>query len=111
MIYRVTARLKSEAAFELQEKLRDGTILTQRPDGGEIVAALNRAVVVDSGQVQFSIGCYCSTPLAHERATVFDRYFDELTTEVIDGHQQYEGRSFIAYLAELVDSSNHTLPT
>ena len=101
MFYRVTARLRTDTVADLDEKLRDGTIQDQRPDGGEIVDALNRAVLTESGQVEFSIVCYCSTPLAHERATVFDQHFDGIETEVIEGYQEYEGRPFMEYLAQL----------
>ena len=100
MFYRVRAQFKPETAAVLVEKLRDGTIRNQKPDGAEIVDALNRAVVKETGQIEFSILCYCSTPLAHERATVFDKHFDALTTENIEGYENYEGRPFMDYLKE-----------
>ena len=104
MFYRVTARLKSETAAEYLRKLTDGTIQSQQPDGREIVNAMNRAVLTKEGNVSWSEVCYCPTPLAHERATVFDEHFEDLETEVIDGYQVYEGRSFMEYLAELVEA-------
>lgn len=102
MFYRVKANFKPETAADLSEKLKDGTIQNQRPDGGEIIDGLNRAVVTESGQIEFSILCYCSTPLAHERATVLDKHFDALTTEVIEGYQEHEGRPFMDYLKECI---------
>ena len=45
MIYRVTAHLKSERAAEYLIKLTVGMIKSQRADGGDIVDALNCAVV------------------------------------------------------------------
>ena len=107
--YRVKARFKPETAAALAEKLRNGTIQNQKPDGDEIVKALHRAVLNESGHIEFSIVCYCSTPLAHERATVLDKHFDALTTEVIDGYQEHEGRPFMDYLKEctsLEETSN-----
>ena len=101
MYYQVTARLKTDTGADFLRKLTDGTIKSQSPDGREIVDAMNRAVLADDGNVLWSEVCYCRTPLAHERATVFDRHFDALETEVVEGHQRYDGRSFMEYLTEL----------
>ena len=104
MFYRVTARLRPETGADFLRKLTDGTIERQSPDGREIVDAMNRAVLSDDGNVSWSEGCYCRTPLAHERATVFDEHFETLETDVIEGYQDYDGRLFMEYLAELVDA-------
>jgi hypothetical protein len=61
---------------------------------------MHRAVVTDSGDVQWSELCYCQPPLQHERATVLDYHFDDLSTEAIDGHQRYDGKPFMDYLKE-----------
>ncbi len=104
MFYRVTARLRTDTGADFLRKLTDGTIESQSPDGREIVDAMNRAVLSDDGNVSWSEVCYCRTPLAHERATVFDKHFEALETEVIDGYQNYDGRSFMEYLAEIVEA-------
>jgi len=65
-----------------------------------------RAAVTESGDVCWSETCYFQTPLAHERATVLDRFFDNLTTEPIKTYQRYEGRPFLEYLGNMVDSSD-----
>ena len=101
MIYQVTARFKAATAGELRRKLDDGTIAAQQPDGQEMVDSLHRAVVTHSGEVMWSELCYCEPPLAHERATILDHYFDDLTTEAIEGYQQFQGRPFLEYLATL----------
>lgn len=102
MIYRVTATLRSDTAAELRQRLEDGTIAAQRPDGQEIVDSLRRAVVTDTDQVRWTEECYCQPPLAHERATVLDRHFDNLTIEPIADHERCDGRLFMAYLATRV---------
>ena len=104
MFYRVTARLKTETAAKYLRRLTDGTIQTQQPDGQEIVDGMNRAVLTEKGTVLWSMVCYCQTPLFHERATVFDEHFEDLETEIIEGYQDYEGRPFMEYLAELVEA-------
>ena len=104
MFYRVTARLRTETGADFLRKLTDGTIARQSPDGQEIVDGMNRAALSDDGNVSWSEVCYCRTPLAHERATVFDTHFEALETEVIEGYQTYDGRSFMGYLAELVEA-------
>ena len=103
MIYKVRARFKKESASELHRKLLDGTIANQRPDGPSIVEAMNRAVVKDSGEIEWSELCYCNSPLAHERHTVFDQHFDDIETEVIDDYQEHEGRPFMDYLSTVAD--------
>ena len=44
MIYRVTAHLMPDRADEYLAKLSDGTIKSQRPDGGEIVGSMNSVI-------------------------------------------------------------------
>ena len=104
MIYRVRARFKADTAAAFQRKLLDGSIQAQRPDGPEIVASMNRAVMTESGYVEWSETCYCEPPLQHERATVLDQHFEGLSTEVIDSHQQYEGEPFMIHLQQLAGS-------
>lgn len=103
MFYRVTARLKAGTGADFLMKLTDGTIARQSPDGQEIVDSMERAVLTEDGDVAWSEVCYCPTPLAHERATVFDTHFESLETHAIDGYQRYDGRPFMEYLAELAE--------
>jgi len=98
MIYHVQARFREETAAELLAKLTDGTIRNQRPDGSEIVASMDRAVVNSRGLVEWSEMCLCPSPLRHERATVLDRHFDEITTEPVDFVTIFKGQSFMEYL-------------
>ena len=101
MYYNVVARFKPEAAAEFRSKLLDGTIESQKPDGREIVASMNRAVVNAAGEVVWSETCYCATPLEHERKTVYDHFFTGLTTTEVDGYQEHAGEPFMRYLEQL----------
>ena len=104
MHYRVRAELRRETAGELQRLLRDGTIARQQPDGQEIVASMQRAVLTADGVIEWSEVCYCPTPLQHERSTVYDRFFDNLMTEPVEGHPPQVGRRFLEYLDTLAES-------
>ena len=104
MFYKVRARLKEDTATELRRRLLDGTIGRQQADGQEIVDPMRRAVVTDSGDIEWSEVCYCQTPLFHERTTVYDRYFNNLSTEPVEGCRQHEGRPFMTYLRELAEA-------
>jgi len=104
MIYKVRARLKTGTAADFLEKLTDGTIQNLQPDGAEMVKSMTRAVVTADGSVEWSEQCFCSTPLAHERATVLDSYFEDLSTELIDDYRDYRGEPFMAYLKQLTGS-------
>jgi hypothetical protein len=102
MIYHVQARFRADTAAKFLTKLTDGTIGNQRPDGAELVASMERAVVNEQGRAEWSELCYCEPPLAHERATVLDLHFEDIRTEPIEAHAQYQGQAFMEYLNELV---------
>ena len=104
MIYRVPARFKPATAAELRRKLDDRSIAAQQPDGQEMVDSLHRAVVSESGDVRWSELCYCDPPLAHERATILDHYFDDIVTQPIEDYERYDGRPFMDYLDALVET-------
>ena len=100
MIYHVRANFREGTAQLFLDRLTDGTIEQQRPDGREIVASMNRAVVTKGGHVEWSEMCFCASPLHHERSTVLDHYFRDITTDPIDAHEIYQGRPFMDFLAE-----------
>ena len=94
MIYRVSARFLSAKAREFHRLLIDGTISSMQPDGPEMVASMKRARVVEDGVVRWYERCYCPTPLRHERATVYDRFFSDFRTESVEDYGRVEGASF-----------------
>ena len=95
MIYKVQARFIDSKAKEFCKKLTDGTIEKQRPDGTEIIASMNRAKIDSNGLINWTETCYCPSPLMHERATVYDNYFNDIKTEIIEDHEDFEGNSFM----------------
>ena len=99
MHYVVKARLIASGAAELHRKLTDGSIKAQKPDGNEIVASMQRARVTRSGLIQWSAVCYCDTPLAHERETVYDHHFTDIETEEVDDYVEFEGEPLMDHLA------------
>ena len=105
MYYRVRGRFREGTAAEFRRLLRNGTIARQRPDGQEIVESMERAVITRGGVVEWSQVCYCPTPLQHERATVYDRFFDDIATDRVEEYPPQEGRSFRAHLDELADAA------
>jgi hypothetical protein len=106
MRYNVTARLIAESAAELLRKLTDGTIETQKPDGKEIVASMNRAVIDQQQVVRWSESCYCAAPLQHERETVYDHHFTELDAVETETLEVPEGEPFIEYLRRISAGSS-----
>lgn len=103
MYYRVRARFREHTAGAFRQALRD-TIPKQQPDGEEIADSMRRAVVTADGTIEWSEVCYCPTPLEHERSTVLDRFFDDLTTETIEGYATHDGEPFLAHLDRLAGS-------
>lgn len=100
MLYSVRARYLPEKLDELSRKLKDGSIRSQQPDGEEICESLVRARVTSPGIVQWTETCYCATPLQHERQTVYDHYFTDLTTSEIDEPKEFEGASFLGLMEQ-----------
>ena len=98
-LYAVSAKLIADRAPEFYTRLTDGSIAAQRPDGAEIVAAMQRARVAPDGKARWTETCYCPTPLQHERATVLDRYFTAIETEVVDKPVTFDGVPLMDRLA------------
>ena len=106
MLYKVRAKIIEENLGKFYEKLIDGSIDNQRPDGKEIIASMKRAKLFNSGVVEWFENCGCSTPLQHERETQYDYYFSEITTELVDGFGKIYGKSFWSYMEKIIISQN-----
>jgi len=106
MLYKVRAKIIEENLSIFYEKLIDGTIYNQHPDGKEIVASMKRARLTKSGVVEWFENCGCLTPLKHERETQYDYYFSEINTELVEESGKINGKSFWSYMEKL---SNHPL--
>ena len=110
MIYTVRAKPVEEKGLELLTLLTDGTIASQKPDGKEIIASMERARIttLKSGEampesleghlVEWSEACFCPTPLEHERSTILDRFFSEIQIFEVDDHVDFNGAGFMEYL-------------
>ncbi|MDH5697588.1 MAG: hypothetical protein OEY54_03565 [Nitrosopumilus sp.] len=85
---------------EFYQKLTDETIQNQKPDGQEIINSMKRAKITKSNVIQWSEMCFCSPPLKHERETVYNQFFTDIKTKVIDEYVEYEGELFMDFLAK-----------
>jgi hypothetical protein len=99
-IYSVKARYVEEKMKEFYQKLTDGTIENQKPDGQEIINSMKRAKITGSNVIQWSEMCFCSPPLKHERETVYNQFLEDMETKVIDEYVEYEGELFMDFLAK-----------
>jgi len=100
VIYSVKARYIEKKMGEFHQKLIDGTIQNQKPDGQEIVNSMKRAKITKPNIIQWSEMCFCSPPLKHERETVYNHFLTDMETEVIDNYVEYEGEFFIDFLVK-----------
>jgi len=98
MIYSVKARFIEEKMGEFYRKLTDGTIQNQKPDGQEIVNSVKRAKITEPNTIQWSEMCFCSTPLKHERETVYNHFLTDMETEIIDDYAEFDGELFFKFL-------------
>jgi len=100
MIHSVKARYIEKKMGEFYQKLTDGTIENQKPDGQEIISSMKRAKITEANVIQWSETCFCPTPLKHERETVYDNYLTDMETVEIDDYVEYEGEAFMDFLAK-----------
>ena len=100
MFYSIKAQYIEEKLGEFYQKLTDGTIENQKPDGQEIINSMKRAKITEANVIQWSEMCFCPTPLKHERETVYDNYLTDMETVEIDGYVEYEGEPFMDFLAK-----------
>ena len=103
MIYSVKARFIEEKTREFYQKLTDGTIKNQEPDGNEIIESMKRAKITAPNVIEWSEMCFCSTPLKHERETIYDNFLIYFETTRIDDYVEYEGEFFMDFLAKQND--------
>jgi len=101
MIYSIKARFCFEKMKEFYQKLTDGTIENQKPDGAEILSSMKRAKITQPGVIEWSEMCFCTPPLKHERHTVYDHFLTDFETQIIDDYVEFEGESFFDYLKKL----------
>jgi len=86
---------------EFYQKLTDGTIENQKPDGAEILSSMKRAKIIEPGVIQWSEMCFCASPLKHERQTVYDLVFSDMEITKINDYVEFKGKSFFDYLKGL----------
>jgi hypothetical protein len=96
-LYLIRARPVIAEMARFWDLLNDGTIETQEPDGREIVSSMRRAVM-NGDRVEWHETCYCSPPLRHERATVYDQFFADMEIGPLVSTAPPEGESFWHYL-------------
>ena len=98
MFYSVKAQYIEEKMGEFYQKLTDGTIQNQKPDGQEIVNSMKRAKITAPKIIQWSEMCFCPTPLKHERETIYNNFLTDLETKTIDNYIEFDGESFFDFL-------------
>ena len=98
MIYSIKAKFIEKHMKEFFQKLTDGTIGNQKPDGQEILSSMKRAKIVEPGVIQWSEMCFCSPPLKHERYTVYDKFFSDMEISTTEDDFDFQGKSFFDYL-------------
>ena len=83
-LYLVRAKAKNDLSG-LRKELESGTILKLRPFGKTLHYGLQNARFdTNNSYAMWVEEDYCSPPLAMERESVLDRYFDDITVERVD---------------------------
>ena len=100
MIYAVKASYIEKTLPEFFLKLTDGTILNQKPDGHEILNSMIRARITEPNTIQWCEKCFCTSPLKHERETVYDHFLTDIETKIVNDYVEFEGEPFIDFAAK-----------
>jgi hypothetical protein len=82
-LYIVRAKPKKELMSDLRKEINSGKISKLRPFGEELQHGLEDARIY-TGYAYWVEEDYCSPPLAMERKSVLDHYFDDITVERIE---------------------------
>ena len=82
---------------EFYQKLTDGTIQNQKPNGQEIVNSMKHAKITEPNVIQWSEMCLYPSLLMHERETVYNHFLTDMESKVIDDYAEYEGELFIDF--------------
>ena len=88
--YLVRAKPRKELLKSLHEELSSGKILRMRPFGQSLQYSLKNARI-DTENSDFALWIeedYCSPPLAMERESVLDRYFNDITVERVESEEE-----------------------
>ena len=82
-LYVIRARAKNDLS-DLRNELNSGKILRLRPFGKTLQYGLDNAKIdLKDGYALWIEEDYCISPLAKERESVLDRYFDDITVQLI----------------------------
>jgi hypothetical protein len=95
-LYMVKARPKKELLEDLQKDLSSGKISKMRPFGHTLQHSLENARVDDNENLSYAVWIeedYCSPPLAIERESVLDQFFNDI--EVVHVESEEEGWNMI----------------
>ncbi|MEW8200296.1 MAG: hypothetical protein AB2777_21925 [Candidatus Thiodiazotropha endolucinida] len=98
MEYRVRAKFVLNKLPTFYQALVNGTVANQQPDGAEIVSSMKQAKITGPNTIEWFETCYCSSPLKHERETVYDEYLVEIETDLVEERREIEGDSFWSFL-------------
>jgi hypothetical protein len=86
-IYVVKAKPKNELMADLKQEIVSGKISRLRPFGEELHHGLENARIFE-GHAYWVEEDYCSPPLAMERRSVLDRYFENITVEQVESDEE-----------------------
>ena len=91
-LYIVRARPKNDLSG-LRKELNSGEILRLRPFEKTLQYGLNNAKIdPNDGYALWIEEDYCTPPLAMERESVLDRYFDDTTVQLIASEKEGQDR-------------------
>jgi len=86
-LYIVKAKPRKDKMESLRKELDSGRISKLEPFGEELHHGLDNARA-DDNYAYWVEEDYCSPPLAMERASVLDHYFDHISVELVESKER-----------------------
>jgi hypothetical protein len=88
--YLVKAKLKEGLLKELERSLEENSFINLEPFGRALTFSLRNSRVDKTNNIIWEEEDYCYPPLAEERASVLDKYFEQIDTKKINKGEGWE---------------------
>jgi hypothetical protein len=88
--YLVKAKPKKDLLKKLETMLKSKAFVDLKPFGRALTFSLENARILEDGYSIWEEEDYCNPPLAEERASVLDKYFEQIDTKKINKGEGWE---------------------
>jgi len=96
--YLVKAKPKKDLLEKLESSLRKKAFMELKPFGKALTYSLENAQITNEGYSTWEEEDYCNPPLAEERTSVLDKYFEQIEVKKVNKGEGWETIKSLARL-------------